>query len=62
MFWALASYASIAKLPKAQEYGDRLLKSYEQVWGEGSRELKQLQAASPSLEADTNHASVTDQK
>lgn len=62
MFWALASYASIAKLPKAQEYGDRLLKSYEQVWGEGSRELKQLQAPSPSLEADTNHASVTDQK
>lgn len=40
MFWAFASYASIAGLHNAQEYGDRLLKSYLDVWGEGSREMK----------------------
>jgi hypothetical protein len=50
IFWALASYASIAGLPKAHEYGDRLLKSYEEVWGEGSRELEDLRATSPGIE------------
>lgn len=39
--WALASYASIAGLPKAQHYGDQLIKGYETVWGEGSRELEE---------------------
>jgi len=39
--WALASYASIAGLPKAQQYGDDLFMGYQAVWGEGSRELEQ---------------------
>jgi Family of unknown function (DUF5677) len=50
IFWALASYASIAGLPKAHEYGDRLLKSHEEAWGEGSRELEDLRATSPGIE------------
>jgi hypothetical protein len=49
---ALASYASIAALPKAQSYGDRLVKGWEGVWGEGSRELEEAKndPAIPSAE------------
>jgi hypothetical protein len=41
LWWALASYASIARLPQTQQYGDLLMKNYEDVWGEGSRELEE---------------------
>lgn len=41
MVMTLASYASIAALPKAQAYGDQLLKGWEEVWGQGSRELEE---------------------
>jgi hypothetical protein len=46
MAMALASYASIAGLPKAQGYGDQLLKGWERVWGEGSREFEEAKKES----------------
>lgn len=47
LWWALASYASIAELPRVQEYGDKLMKGYEEVWGEGSRELDEAKRTLP---------------
>lgn len=40
MTMALASYASIAQLPKAKIYGDQLVDAWMNVWGEGSQEFE----------------------
>jgi hypothetical protein len=45
LWWALASYASLAGLPKAKDYGDQLAKGFSDVWGPGSRELDEAKKA-----------------
>ena len=45
LWWALASYASLAGLAKAQDYGNQLAKGFSDVWGDGSRELDEAKKA-----------------